>query len=74
MMSRAEHLAWCKQRALAYLDGEGNVGDAFASMASDLQKHPATANHRGMEIGLGLMMIGQLSTVHAMREFINGFN
>jgi len=73
-MNRAEHLAWCKQRALAYLDTDDDYVNAFNSMASDLQKHAETAGHAGVEIGLGLLMIGQLSTAHAMREFINGFN
>ena len=38
-MTRDEHLAWAKKRALAYLDMEHDVQNAFASMASDLKKH-----------------------------------
>ena len=38
-MTRDEHLAWCKQRALEYLD-RGELENAVASMASDLGKHP----------------------------------
>lgn len=37
---REEHLAWAKQRALRYLDA-GDRPNAFASMVSDLAKHPA---------------------------------
>ena len=38
-MTRDEHLEWCKKRALEYLD-EGDLQNAFASMGSDLSKHP----------------------------------
>src|SRR5262249_1375543 len=40
--TREEHLQWCKDRALEYLD-EGNLASAIASMTSDLTKHPETA-------------------------------
>jgi hypothetical protein len=35
--SRAEHLAWCKARALEYLDS-GDPGQAITSFISDLGK------------------------------------
>jgi len=35
----AEHLAWCKVRALEYVE-RGDMLNAVASMASDLRKHP----------------------------------
>lgn len=73
MMTRAEHLAWCKQRALAYCDA-GDVNQAFASMASDLDKHAETARHSGCKLGMMMLMGGQLTTPHAMRRFIEGFN
>ena len=72
-LSRAEHLAWCKQRALEYCD-RGAVQQAFASMTSDLNAHDATRNHIGCELGMMQMMTGGLRTPQAMREFINGFN
>ncbi len=72
-MTRDEHLAWCKKRALEYCD-QGDVTNAFASFASDMNKHPETENHPFLEIGLQLMMIGELSSTAKMREFINGFN
>lgn len=67
--SRAEHLAWCKQRALEYLPGDPQ--QAFASMASDMRKHDETRNHAGLEMGMMLMMTGNLGD---MRKFIEGFN
>lgn len=42
-MTRAEHLTWCKQQALEYVD-RGDVQGAFASMTSDLNKHPGRGN------------------------------
>jgi hypothetical protein len=72
-MTRQEHLEWCKQRALEYVD-MNDLQQALASMASDLSKHPETANHAGIELVMGLTMAGKLNTAHEMREFINGFN
>ena len=73
METREQHMAWCKKRALEYVD-VGDLANAAASMASDLRKHPETENHSAIQLGMGLLMIGQLSTVEAMREFIEGFN
>jgi hypothetical protein len=38
-MSRAEHLAWAKARALEYV-GRGDLVDAVALMVSDMNNHP----------------------------------
>lgn len=67
--TRAEHLAWCKQRALEYLPDDPQ--QAFASMASDLNKHEETRGHVGMELGMALLMTGNIGD---MRRFIEGFN
>ena len=72
-ISRAEHLAWCKKRALEYVDA-GDLTNAFASMGSDLEKHPETAKHAGIELGMMLLVFGHLSTRDKMAEFIEGFN
>ena len=72
-MNRQEHVAWCKERALVYLDS-GDVSEVYASMASDLGKHDETADHPATMIGMQLMLIGKLSTAPEMREFILGFN
>jgi hypothetical protein len=71
--TRAEHLAWCKKRALVYVDA-GDCNQAFASMASDMRKHPATANHAALQLGIMMLMGGHLSNEHEMRKFIEGFN
>lgn len=71
-MTRAEHLAWCKQRAIEYVD-MGELHNAYASMGSDLSKHPDTANHPAIKLGMGLMLCGALNTKDEMRRFIEGF-
>lgn len=73
MTSRAEHLSWCKTRALAYVDA-GDTKNAFASMGSDLNKHPETENHPGIQLGMMQIMTGGLNSPEEMRRFINGFN
>lgn len=70
---RDEHLAWCKQRALVYVD-RGDLQNAFASMASDLRKHELTENHAGAQIGIMMLLGGQLDTAHDMRKWIEGFH
>lgn len=71
--TRAEHLQWAKSRALEYVDA-GDTTNALASMINDLRKHPETADHPAVELGVMLAMSGNLSTAQQMREFINGFN
>lgn len=71
--SRAQHLAWCKQRALEYCD-MGDVQQAWASMVSDMRKHPETENHIALELGMMLLMGGHNNSPMEMRKFIEGFN
>lgn len=71
--TREEHLKFCKRRALEYVDS-GDLNGAFSSMASDLGKHSETANHIGIELGMRLLMIGDLNTSDKMRRFIEGFH
>lgn len=71
--SRQEHLAWCKARAMEYVDA-GDNAQALASMTSDLGKHPETAGHPAIELGMTLLLAGHLSTRQQMRRFIDGFN
>lgn len=71
--SQKEHLEWCKKRALDLVD-QGDLTQAYASMASDLGKHDGTAGHPAIKLGMMLMMGGHLSTAHEMKKFIEGFN
>ena len=71
-LSRDEHLAWAKERALRYLDA-GNLADAFASMVSDLDKH---ADFRQITAAIG--PVGMLYVMNRdarnLRRWIEGFN
>lgn len=71
--TRTEHLAWCKQRALEYVEA-GDVNQAFSSMASDLGKHPETEGHVAIQLGMMMLLGGHLSHPEKMRDFIKGFN
>jgi hypothetical protein len=67
--TRSEHLQWCKDRALEYVDlGDGN--QAIASMVSDLGKHDETRGH----IGIGLFVTLDPNNGDAVRRWIEGFN
>lgn len=72
-MDRTEHLAQCKRTALAYIE-RGEAMNALTSMFSDLDKHPETAGHVGIALGLQLMMIGSLSNLADAKRYIEGFN
>lgn len=76
-MTRAEHIAWCRQRALAELDAAGpeeavRVVSALSSLQSDLRKHPDTEHHQGLELGALLAFHGHLRTDAQAREWIDG--
>jgi hypothetical protein len=72
VITRDEHLALCKQRALAYCD-RGDALNAITSMLSDMEKHPETISPALTQMTLRLMIIGALGTVDAMRKHIEGF-
>lgn len=71
---RAEHLAWCKQRALEYVDA-GDLSQALASMMSDMRKHPETDTPEVATLLTleGTRCVGANDTA-AMRRLIEGFN
>lgn len=43
-------------------------------MALDLTKHPDTADHPAILLGMQMMMSGMLSTKTQMKDFIEGVN
>ena len=73
MTTRKEHLAWCKKRAIDELT-RGTVANAWASMMSDLGKHPETEGHAAIQLGSMMFFAGHLSTPTEMKKFIEGFN
>lgn len=72
-MTREEHLKWCKQRALEYVDA-GDIQNAFASMVSDLGEHDETRGHIGIELGSAMLFGGHMNTLPEARKWIEGFN
>ena len=72
-MNRSEHLQWCKDRALEYVQA-GDASQAMASMASDLSKHDETKDHPAISLGMMMMMGGKMNTPQDAEKFINGFN
>ena len=73
--TRQEHLSWCKQRALEHID-LGDLSGAFYSFASDVSKHPETENIRDIiaNLGMPLLMSGNLGTPNKMRTYIEDYN
>ena len=70
--TRAEHMAACKKRALAYLPGDPR--EAITSMLSDLSKHDETGNLcEGIlgELAMQIMMKG--GGAEEARRWIEGF-
>jgi hypothetical protein len=69
-VTRADHVRWCKQRALAILDS-GDVREALTSMLSDLGKHDET---RGLAATIGLLYLQAFmqNSASAARTFIEG--
>lgn len=74
-MTREEHLEWCKERAREYAR-IGEFQNAIASMGSDLGKHPETQASAsvGIQLGLMLLMGGQMRTTKQAIDWIDGFN
>jgi len=70
-MTRDEHLAWSKQRALEYLDA-GDLANAFTSMASDLSKHPELRRIESTMAPVGLLYVMNHDT-RQLRAWIEGF-
>ena len=70
-MTRDEHLAWCKERALEYVDRR-ELGDAVASMSSDMMKHPETKDSALVLMELAILHITQ-GDVEGVRRWIEGF-
>lgn len=72
-MTRSEHLAWAKQRALEYVDA-GDLRSAVALMGSDLQKHDGFSREM-IQFSMTDAMLFQIKrSPEAVRAWINGFN
>jgi hypothetical protein len=75
MRTRAQHLEFCKQRALEYVE-RGELLNAVTSMMSDLKKHPDTEDTGTALSMLGLMAAqqAQAGDREAVVRYIKGFN
>jgi len=69
-ITRAEHLAWAKRRALEYCD-RGELQHALDSLIADVGKHPEMHDLSWAESACVKWMEGKLDTQKKMREFIN---
>jgi hypothetical protein len=72
-VTREEHLAWAKARALEYVDA-GDCVNAMGSLISDLGKHEELSQHPAIQLGGMLLMGGHLKSTHEYRDFIVGCN
>jgi len=75
-MTREQHLAWCKKRALEYVD-KGDLANGVTSMISDMDKHDETRFDPKSVLGmLGLLALQQAvqGDRDGVRRFIVGFN
>lgn len=73
---RDQHMAWCKQRAIEYLD-QGDLNGALASFMSDMSKQPDTDEYmRSPAIAMLVVVDGlggvQNNDAHRLRRFIEG--
>jgi hypothetical protein len=70
-MTRAEHLQWAKDRALAYLPND--TTQAMGSFVSDLRKHEELRDHGAIEL-LGMHALSGLLTSTNCHDLIEGSN
>lgn len=75
-MTREEHMQWCKDRAMKYVES-GDLLEAVTSMMSDMEKHPETK----LAPDSILSQLGMLTAMDATRgdraavvRYITGFN
>jgi hypothetical protein len=73
LMTRKDHLAWCKKRALECVERD-SMTEAYASFHSDMGKHDETKSHIALTMGPMMLIGGQLQTADQMTEWINGSN
>jgi hypothetical protein len=73
-VDRSEHLAWCKERAMQYVES-GDYNSAVTSMLSDLGKHPETKSSAdGVLAQLGMLELMRGPTKDSITRYIDGFN
>lgn len=75
MRTRQEHVQFCKDRAMEYVN-RGDLLNAVTSMMSDMDQHPETSGSKGPLAMLGMMaaMQAQQGDRDGVVRFIQGFN
>jgi len=73
MKTRAEHIKWCKERAIQEMDFYKDPKQGIMSMLSDIRKHPETDSESLAALCMMTLQDRNL-TYHKALEFINGFN
>ncbi len=75
MRTRAEHIQFCKERAMALVN-DGDLLQAVTSMMSDLTKHPETQHSSEVLAALGLLAMQQAQSGdrREVERYIQGFN
>ena len=72
MMTREEHLKWCKERAIAEMDFYKDPKKGIISMMSDLGKHPET-NSEALRALCGMYLLKSRVTRQEVITFLDGF-
>ena len=72
-MTTDERLEFIKAGALKQLDQGASPVDTITTLCCDLRHYPELANHKGIDIAMGFLMIGKLRTDREVREFIKEF-
>ena len=70
-MTRAQHLQWAKDRALAYVEA-GELAEACASLLADLNKHSQIDPSAAQMVWGIEALTGGLNSADKVRHFING--
>lgn len=73
-MNRTEHLQWCKDRALQYLNN-GQIAEGMASFTSDMSKHEGTDKTLNNGLSQPLILMAMMSNNQAeCIRCVEGFN
>lgn len=72
-MTREEHIAWCKERAIQEMDFYKDPKQAVISMMSDLNKHPETSG-TALQALCTMQLMKTNLTRQEVIKFIDGFN
>lgn len=70
---RDEDLDRIKARALKCLDSGESPVEVVTALCSDLSKTPSLSRHKGIDIGMMLLLGGHFRYVQEARRFIEGF-